>query len=257
MPRKIPTVGTRQLNVAQLSPEVRRILKRRSKRAARREHAPILAADRAAFGSANSAYRTEAESVRGSTSMVQNSLSQALRGLEGSGLKGGYLRQVRNELTSRQGDAAASIPFLLADAASNRATAIQDARTQLISDRAQMQSSAASKFNQLLKEERDSASSVLKQQKEARGETEEKSKGLTNAAIAVKDAVTQWKRDSKLREQNPLATSADWVRFARGLDSEYQGFDLTDVMQVIKTLRRRWEKRPEKRAIGQVWELEE
>ena len=79
--RKIPVVGSKGLHVAQLSPEVRRILAHRSRKAARREYAPVLRADRAAFGAANRNYRTEARSVRGATNMVQNSLDQVLGSL--------------------------------------------------------------------------------------------------------------------------------------------------------------------------------
>jgi len=246
----LPVVNQRDLRLARLSAKLRRTLAHRAKQAARREYAPILAADKQAFGAANAAYRTEAQSVRGATSMVQNSLAQALQSLQGSGLRGGYLKQARNELLSRQGDAAASIPFLLADAASNRATAIQDARTQLISDRAQMQSSAASGFNALLKESRGQASSVLKARADDLKPSESESKSLTNAAIALRNEITAWKRDPGLRELNPLSSQADWLRLARGLDSEYQGFGLADAMKVINAMRRRWEKHPEKAATG-------
>jgi len=231
----LPTVGTAGLNTVKLTPQVRKILRRRAQRAAQREYAPILAADRAAFGTANAAYRTQKRSVRGATSMVQNSLSQALRGLRGSGLKGSALRQVRSELTSRQAAAAQAIPALLADAGAERAQSIQEARTNLLQDRAQMQSTAASGFNQLLKEARTAGASTLKDRE--KGPSSEESDSLRQAALALERSLNEWEEDPKKQRSNPLKSDRDWLDFAAFMEEEYEGVNLTDAVTVINRFR--------------------
>lgn len=252
MPRKLPQVGTRDLNTVTLSPELRKILRRRAHNAAKRAYAPILAADRQAFRDINRAYQTEAKAVRGATSMVQESLAQALAGLKRSGLRRGYLRQAVNELTSRQADAARAIPFLLADARENRARAMSEAQQELNKHRAEMLQASAGNFNQLLKEARTAGSSLMKERKdraramreEARAKREREKEGglnldpvnLRNAELALKDALRQWASDDELKELNPLRTRQDWERFAVGLDSQYPGFSLAEADAVIRRL---------------------
>ena len=260
MPRRkrIPVVGAKGLNVAQLSPEVRRILARRAKRAARREYAPILRADREAFGDARRDYRAEASSVRGATRMVENSLTQALRGLKGSGLKGGYLRQTQKALTSRQGDAAAAIPFLLADAAATRGEAISDARTQLRTDRASRDSAAASQFNALLKGERTKASGVLGARAEEKGGLELDPLKLKNAEFALKVGLEKWSQNVPVKVNgeevpfqtaNSLETPAQWREFVMGLTESFGGFNAAEALEVVRRFRAK-----RKRQLSQVRE---
>lgn len=258
MPRKLPQVGTRDLNTVTLSPELRKILRRRAHNAAKRVYAPILAADRQAFRDINRAYQTEAKAVRGATSMVQESLAQALAGLKRSGLRRGYLRQAVNELTSRQADAARAIPFLLADARENRARAMSEAQQELNKHRAEMLQASAGNFNQLLKEARTAGSSLMKERKDrARAMREAKREGekeggldldpvkLRNAELALKDALRQWAKNPTveidgeevpLKQLNPLRTRQDWERFAVGLVGQYPGFGLAEADAVIRRL---------------------
>ena len=249
----VPTVGQKQLHIAQLSPKVRKILKHRAAAANRREYAPVLAADRSAFGAANADYRTQAQSIRGATHMSEAAISQAIRGLRKSGLSGGYLKQALHELTARQGDAASAVPFLLSDAQEERSKALGDARQQLLTDRAGMQQGIASDFNSALESQRTKASTVLKEQAGKREEGHQADEGLRNAAIALRDSIGQWKKDPELREQNPLASTADWVKLAHGLTKEYEGVSLSDAAKVIAALRKRWESHPEKGAKGLVF----
>lgn len=235
---RIPTVGTGRLNTAQLSPGERRILARRSKRAAQREYAPVIAADKRAFGTANRAYQVQKQSVRGATNMVENTLAQTLRGLKGSGLKGNYLRQVQDEITSRQQDVASSIPQLLADAATEKASAYRDARTQLLTDRAQKQQSKAQMFNQLLKEERGKASTILKE--ENKGPSKSEMEGLKNAAKGLQIMISEWKNDPKLQEEFPLVSNEDWLGLVKDLQKSYDGVTLTDAATVVDRLRKHW-----------------
>lgn len=254
--RRVPVVGTRGLHVAQLSPEARSILKRRADAAAQREYAPVLQADRAAFGTARQRFRGEKQSILGATDMAEASLAQALKGLKASGLGGRYLRQATNELTARRADVAGAVPFLLSDAASERGEAIQEARTELISDRAAMQQSAAQKFNSALDEERNAASGLLKERAEDRARNkgfEFDPRNLKNAQIALKTALEKWaenpmvevevngeKQMVPFQQANPLKTMEQWREFAAGVDDSFNGFDSVDIMEVIKrALRRR------------------
>jgi len=243
---RIPTVDEEQLHIGQLSPRVRKVLKRRATQAKRREYAPVLAADRAAFAGVNADYRREAQSIQGATNMSQAAIAQATRGLRKSGLGGRYLKQALSELTARQGDAAASVPFLLADAREERAEGLQDARQQLLTDRAAMQSGIASDFNSALESQRSKASTVLKEQAERTAKSGKADEGFRNAAIALRDFISHWKRDPKLRETNPLASTPDFVSLAHGLTSEYEGVSLSDAAKVIARLRKRWEQDPNK-----------
>ena len=248
----IPTVGEKQLHIGQLSPRVRRILKHRAAAANQREYAPVLAADRSAIGGVNRDYRTQAQSIRGATHMSEAAISQAIRGLRKSGLSGGYLKQALHELTARQGDAASSVPFLLSDAQEARSKGLQDARQQLLTDQAAKQQGTASDFNSALESQRSRASTVLKEQADKRAEGGKANEGLNNAAIALHDFISHWKKDPELQEQNPLASTADFVTLAHGLTSGYEGVSLSDAAAVIARLRKRWEHHPNKALKGLV-----
>lgn len=245
--KQIPTVGTKGLNVAQLTPGVRRILHRRSQRAAQREYAPVLAADRAAARGVNQDFQGEARSIRGATGMVESALGQALAGLKGAGLSGRYLNQARSEFTSRAADAASAIPALLAGAQEERSNALREVQQKILEDRASKQQSGASKFNSALDEERNAASSVLKKRAEdlkGPGGVKFDPKALANADIALKDALTTWQKNPAvkgpdgsevpLQSLNPLRTTGDWRRFAQGLAKGYDGFNLAEAWEVIK-----------------------
>jgi hypothetical protein len=253
---RVPTVGSKELHSAQLSPQERRLRYKRAKRANQREYRPVLEADRQAIGAVNRDYQNEASSIRGATSMTENALAQALAGLRSSGLSGSYLRQAISELTARQGDAAASVPFLLSDARGQRSDALGEARQQLIDDRAAMQQGTAQDFNALLKEGRGEASQVLKEQAEAResgGEGAFDPAALGNAKLALKDALNTWGQNPMvpgpdgeeipLRQLNPLRSKDDWLRFAAGLDHQYSGFGLAEINAVISELLRNREEK--------------
>jgi len=250
---RIPTVGTKELHTAQLSPRERRILHRRARKANQREYAPVIAADKQAFGIANRAYGREASSVQGAASMTEDMLAQALRGLKASGLSGSYLRQAVNELSSRQGDAASAIPFLLSDAREQRSTAMTEAQQQLAQDRGEMKKGVAEDFDQLLKEGRTAASGYLKEQQAKReAEAEEHGDGqfdptsIENAKLALKDALAAWAKNPMvegsegeeipLRQLNPLRTKEQWLSFAAGLEKQYDGFGLAEINHVIQQL---------------------
>lgn len=247
---RVPVVGTKELHTAQLSPRERRILHRRAARANRREMAPVLAADRQAYGVANRAYGREAASVHGAAEMTEEALAQALKGLRSSGLTGQYLHQAVNELTSRQGDAAAAIPFLLSDAREQKADAIGEAQQQIAQDRARMLQGTAQDFNSMLESARGKASTVLKEQQEKReaeaGEHFFDAKHLANAKLALKDALSAWGKNPMvegpegeevhLRSLNPLRSQEDWLRFAQGLNEHYDGFELRDINHIIQQL---------------------
>jgi hypothetical protein len=256
----LPTVGTKALHTVQLSPKVRKILQHRAAEASRRAYAPVLAEDQGAFREANQAYGAEKGSITGATHLLENALTQALSGLKSSGLTGGYLKRAQNELVARQGDAAESIPFLLAGANEERKKALGSARSELASDRASMLQNSAEGFNSLLASARSAGSQSLKEQDEAK-EAEAKKKdeeshpqfdptSLSNARLALKDFLTAWKENPLVKDEstgeevplqslNPLQSKADWLKTAAGLDHQYSGFGLSEANAVITQLLQR------------------
>lgn len=264
----LPTITPADLHIVQLSPKLRRILKQRAARANQREYAPVLAADRAAFGEANRNFRTEAGAARGASQMVEGALTKSLAGLKGSGLTGGYLKQVKNEISSRQGDTAASIPFLIADAREARNSALGEARQNFRTDRAAMLQGTAADFNSMLESARSSGSTVEKEREgrarskredeadEQKTKEEEQGEGkydplnLENAQLALKTALSKWAKnptvevdgeERKLKEINPLQTPAQWRDFAAELDKEFSGFGLAEINAVIQRYLQRTE----------------
>lgn len=256
----LPTVTAKDLHSVQLSPQLRKMLHRRAQGANRREYAPVLAADRASLGAIKGQYRTQAASARNASGMVENALSRALAGLKSSGLHGGYLKQATREITSRQGDTAAALPFLLADAQESRNKELLEGRQQLLQDRSAMQQGTASDFDQLLKETRGQGSSL-----EAKRATERKKKAeeaaepgggkydplnLEAAKLELRNALAEWKKnpvvsvklpdgstaEKHLQEINPLRSREDWNRFAKGLADNTTGFDIPELNHVIQQL---------------------
>jgi hypothetical protein len=255
----IPTVGAKDLHVVQLAPGLRKLLHHRAVAAERRAYKPILKSDRGAFGEANRAYQLEKGSAQGAAGLVQGGITQALAGLKGSGLTGGALRQAQSALTARSGQAAEAIPYLLADAGKERTEANLAARQQLTSDRAQMEQGAAQGFNSLLASARSTGSQGLKEQeehKEAEAKKEHEGlfdpKALSNARLALKAKLTEWMQnpvvpiknaqgeteEPHVQEINPLASKADWLKFAQALAKE-PGFDLSEANHVIHQLLKR------------------
>jgi hypothetical protein len=235
---QLPVVGVKALGYGRLSPRVRRILKNRARVAARREAAPVLAADRQAFGAANAAYGVQARSAQAATGMVEGSLTQALRGLKSSGLQGRYLRQAQSEFVSRQADAASALPGLLAGASEERNKALREAHTELRKARTSMQTNAAQKFNEGLGSANSSAASYLKAQ--SGGGSILDPKAMASAAIAFKDAMATWvqnpadkKTGKRLQQINPLQTQDQLRAFAVGLEKGYAGFNLPEAMAVV------------------------
>jgi hypothetical protein len=247
MPRRIPTVGTKDLHTVQLSPQIRALLKRRADEAARREFAPVLAADRAALALPKQEYRAQAAATRGAANMTEDVLAQALQGLSGSGLSGRYLQQATSELSSRQGDAAASIPFLLADAASDRAAGVAEARQQLVGDRASMLQSAASAFNSALESERSKGATALKEQQDDRQAEREDTRDLTGFNNAYQVALTQYKgllasAGQETKDGNiiqPPKTDQEWEEYAEHIAKEADGADQTEALEAVEALRKR------------------
>lgn len=253
----LPVLGANAINMAQLTPEVRKYLKQRATGAARREWAPVLAADRAAFEIPRAAYRTQAAATRGASQMTEDMLLNALAGLKSRGLQGTALQQAQGEITSRIGDSAQAIPFLLADAADERATGISEARQQLLEHQGQMRADAASGFNSYLDEARNAAESELEQRKNERAAAADtaQSGGLDlspetvqQAELELKGALRKWSEnptietpdgeEMNLQQWNPLRTDQDWARFAEELSKEAKSAGLVAINEIIERVRR-------------------
>lgn len=249
---RLPTVGASKLHLAQLSPQVRRVLARRAKKAAKREYAPVLKADRRAFGAANREYKAEKQSVLGATGQVENTLADALRGLKTSGLTGGALKQAQREFTSRQADTASSIPFLLGDAAKTKKAAIVDARTALIEDQAQKGKSTAEMLNQTLKEQRTAASSELKSKEGKEAEHDKNlasdARSIRNALIVANKGYTELLQNTGKETKDgvtihPPKTDAEWRAFITQVAKEAEGADPVDAARAVQLLRDRLNRR--------------
>lgn len=243
--RRVPVVGAKGLHVAQLTPEVRAILAHRASAAARREYAPTIKADRASLGIANSEYGAEKRSARGATNAIEAALSQALAGLGKSGLSGRYRRQVANEFTSRAADTAQALPSLMAGIEEERRKALREGKVELLQDRAAMQKGRAEMFNQLLKEGREQASSLLASKEKAATPTKSEKNSIQNAAISLKGFLSNWQQNPKvknpqtgqeepLKKQLPLNGIDEWRHVAEEMVKHGEGFDLTDAMKVIR-----------------------
>jgi len=213
--RRLPTVGPRQLAQVRLAPRERAILHRRAVGAARRENLPAIRAARRAvgieklgYGQAKQAFRTERKSVIGATNLFDAYAARALRGAKTSGLRGRYRQEVLGEITSRRQDAASSIPFLLADAAQQRAEDIANVRQNVLEARqgvtearAGQKTDVATAFNQLLKEARTAGASELKSRQTRRREARQKA---TEAQADFTKEVTDALHEAgRLLRQNP------------------------------------------------------
>jgi ElaB/YqjD/DUF883 family membrane-anchored ribosome-binding protein len=211
--RRVPVVGPQQLHPVQISPEIRKLEARRTKAAAHRAAAPVLAADRGEFGFAKKQYRNEAASARGATSAVEGALAQALAGLKGSGLSGTALQQTKSEFTSRAADAASALPSLLAGAQEERNKTLAADRQNLVSDRAQMQQSAAEAYNEKLKELRETGSSALKSQSQTA------SSNSKEAGEEIKRAIDEGKRLLAAYPKEQPSNPQEWAQFAGQIEN--------------------------------------
>jgi hypothetical protein len=265
MRNRVPVAGRKVLFPVQISAGIRHLEAKRTREAARRASAPVLAADRGEFGAVKRQFRSEAASDRGVTNAVESNLAQALSGLGGSGLSGRYLQQTKRALTSQQGAVAAGLPFLLAGAKEERGEGLTKARQQLVSDRAQMQQSGAEAMNQRLKELREQGSSALKAQAgEAQngGRSNSEIDSLKNASIALKNSLSNWAKNPIVKVNGeeipaqqalPLKTGDDWRHFAEEMVHNSDGFGLNDAMTVIRHfLTQRKRTRPVRGAVAQV-----
>jgi DNA repair exonuclease SbcCD ATPase subunit len=240
--KTVPTVGNKQLHPVQLSPEIRHLEAKRTKAAAQRAAAPVLAADRGKFGVAKKQYQNEAASARGATNAEESALAQALSGLKGAGLKGTALQQTKSEFTSRAADAASALPSLLAGAAEERNKTLAADRQNLITDRASSEQSAAEALNQRLKELRGQGSSALKEEgkhKESAG------RSVHNALIVAEDLFNKTVAAAKSGEEvggQPVVVPSgkkEWLAFAQQVAKEAEGADPVAAVHAVEELRKR------------------
>jgi hypothetical protein len=176
-------VGAEVLHPVQIAAPIRHLEAKRTKRAAHREYAPTINADKQAQQATRHEYGTEAASYKGAAGMLDSSLAQALAGIGGSGLKGTAAQQVKSELTARLGDVASSLPYLLAGNREEEGKALSEGRQQLLQDRAAMQKSSASAFNQRLKELRGQGTSAITEQSKHQTSISEDAKKEIGAAV--------------------------------------------------------------------------
>lgn len=249
--KRVPTVGAKQLHPVQVSPEIRQLEAHRTKAAAHRAEQPVINADKSAVGLANTEFKNAAASARGGVNAEEDALTQALSGLKGSGLKGRYLQQAQNEFTSREADTASSLPALLAGAGEERTKALLAARTQLMSDRASAQSSAASAFSQRLKELRGEGSSIEKEEGKHHKEAEEKiSAAYITAANGYQEILEAAKAGTEVEGVKVTApkTEDEWRKFAETVAKHSTNTNLPESVKAVELLR----KKLEAKKVGQI-----
>jgi hypothetical protein len=244
--QKLPTVGAKQLHLTQLSPRVRRVLHHRATAASRRQYAPLIHEAKRGFGEANREYKTQATSARAATGIAENVLTQALRGLgKGNG-------QLRQSLVKEVKTIPESVPALLAGAGEERSKAINETRAKIAQDRAEMLSHGASAFNELLKEERGTGQTSLKDEVNAaqakkaakREHSTAELRSLANAGLSLHQAISHWKKDEAFRNAHPLKTNEEWLVLAQEVAKHTTGVDLSQAMQAVEALRQHWKKNP-------------
>jgi hypothetical protein len=251
---RVPTVGSKVLHPVQVAPPIRKLEAHRTKEAARRTAAPKLGADRAAFRIANQEYGAQARSAKAATGLVSSELTNALKGIPQDGLNGTYRRQLEEQLGGLQGQAANALPSLLAGAQEEHRAALTKDRTQLVQDRAAMQSSASAALNQRLKELRGEGSSALKTEGE---HAEKREKALQNALLIAKNGYNELlslARSGKstkgtstepavpyakiLSESAGPEANAWWLKFAKHISTTSGGEDPNTALKAVEILRR-------------------
>lgn len=270
---RIPTVGPNQVHTVQLDPKLRKILHHRAAAAARRESAPILAADREALEIPKQEYQAQAAADRGVSSTAANVLAQLLGSLDTSGLTGRYRQETAQGLKQQQAAALSSLPYLLAGAGEERAKGLTEARTQLAQDRGTMLSNAASGFNSLLASARSTGSQSLKEQddrerthrqevasnerdREAEVKENHRDKseqlysdqsGVRNAYEVARTAYTHMlghfgEETKNGGEIKPPQSVQDWRVFAEEVAKHADGADQEDALTAVEELRKQLKK---------------
>lgn len=254
--RPLPMVGLRGAGEARLSPALKSRLRRRSDRQASRIHNPEIDALKAQKAAIDRALNAEVRDIEQTVGAVQSSLQGSLAGLKDAGLKGRFLKDAQSELVSRQGDLAQSIPYLTAEAQDTATAERMGLRSDIIGARVDREQAAAEKYGSLLDEARTDAEAISNRRRTRDREGGEgPDSGVKNAMIAAKDALTNWQQNVEVegpdgekvpvQELNPLATTADWRKFAVGLTQGYEGVNLEDAASVLNRLRRRGAAAPE------------
>lgn len=272
----VPTIGLHGVHAVQLSPKLRKLLHHRAVAEARREAAPVLAADRAALRIPKQEYRTNAAANKGATDAVASSLASALASLGDSGLKGHYRQETAQGLRDQRAAALAALPYLNAIAGEERAKGMTEARTQLAQDRGAMLHNAAKGFNELLGSARDAGATTEKERDEHREAhqqevAENQRQHLQAAKKAVRGRVTknrepvenafhvaltgykalvehQGEETKNGNEIHPPKTNADWEQFVTQVEKEAGQGNRLDAEAAVKKLRERLAK--EEQAYG-------
>ncbi len=180
----------------------RQRLRRRAARAARREFAPQIDLARQQLQQARHSARPELRSISGATNIVENNLDAAIKNLKSSGLRGQYLAQAVDELTSRRADVSQSEAFLRADARTAQRAEVQDARTALAQTRVDKQVQAAQNYNSALEGAFTDAQERIDNQRAAHQErlSTQRDRAAENRDER-QDARQDRKEDSKERQQ--------------------------------------------------------
>lgn len=204
----IPTVGTHGTQAVHLSHAVKAQIRRRANRAARREYAPQIQADRKAVAIARRSGDKEIASIQNMTGVVDSALQQQLQQLKHSGLTGQNLKMAIQELSARRADLPVGEQLLVSDARQTEHSAVQDARMQVLQDRADRATQAAQNFNSGFNSALTDAQSALGRQRSARQSGSSSSSSSSDKKARRQEYVAAVHEIDRLLTQNPALAKA-------------------------------------------------
>lgn len=170
------------------TPRLKRYYLRKANRQARKAYAPERQLYRRQLSQLRQRQRKEVQSVEGAISMFGDVVNDAQSGLQDSGLKGRYLKQVAGELAHRQADVAQSAPYLQQQIRQDYLPQRQDLQNAVLESRINQKQEAQSSFAQLVAGGMEEAQTAQAQNAAQRAEG-----GAQNPAIqAGLDAAALW-----------------------------------------------------------------
>lgn len=238
-------VGKHKLGMANLSPAVKRRLRRQATRAAREAHAPSIGALGGAKRGVRRTYRRDVSANQGAVDMAQQNIGSVISGLDDAGLKGKTLRRTQGDLAEMQAGLAMTLPALNAEARTARNEGLAEINTEIAGEKAAMQETAAKEFNSLFKSAMTDAEAyvrALRKKKRGRdggpGGLSEREKTLKATMLAARRLYLVGPGPDK--KWKAPETSQEWAAFEDALASK-ESVDGPAAAIAVKILRDRLE----------------
>jgi hypothetical protein len=221
--------------MAPLSNKRKQKLKQRAAAQTARENAGAGAAAKAAIGQANRDYGREVASARGAQKVEVSQLTNMLKGIGDSGLKGRYAAQTVADLRGRKMSAISSVPFAIADANAARRDAVASARSDIAEAQIQRQQDFGENYSSLLEDARKAKEDRLSSDESGPGGI---STGVRNALIVANNYLNA--ADAKGGGAAGILMQ-DRGAFAQGVAKDAEGADQVDALKAVNILIKRRE----------------